>query len=116
MQVGRGVGALLRAQVRGDMMMVPSAVNRLQTPPSARRKLRLLLMVAVLGAAAAPTGSTKSLLYPAAIPTVPLSFRPSAPLLGRTELLVFPVCGRAFKIPIRTASGGSRYSLNGRTL
>src|SRR5215471_8252010 len=115
MQVGRGVGALLRAQVRGDMMMVPSAVNRLQTPPSARRKSRLLLMVAVLGAAAAAHGQHKKSALPSGYPYSAAFLSTISTPPGRTELLVFPVCGRAFKIPIRTASGGFRYSLDGRT-
>jgi len=116
MQVGQGVGALLRAQVRGDMMMVPSAVNRLQKLPSARRKSRLWLMVAVLGTAAAARGQHKESALLSGYPYTAAFLSTISTLLVARSCLYFQFAEEHSRFPSGRRAGGFRYSLDGSTL
>jgi hypothetical protein len=79
-------------------------------------KKRLLLTNAVLGIAAATHGQQKEPVLPNGYPYSAAFISTISAGPGHTELVVFPLRGSAFKIPIRSASGGFRYSPDGRSL
>ena len=80
------------------------------------KKSRLLLIIAALGFAAAGNGQRKELALPSGYPYGAAFISTISAAPGHTDLVVFPVSGSAFKIPIRSARGGFRYSPDGTAL
>jgi WD40 repeat protein len=75
-----------------------------------------LLIIAALGFAAAGNGQRKELALPSGYPYGAAFISTISAAPGHTDLVVFPVSGSAFKIPIRSARGGFRYSPDGTAL
>jgi hypothetical protein len=80
------------------------------------KKEHLLRIVAILGIAAVALGQHKESVLPNGYPYCVAFISTISDRPGHTALVVFPLHGSAFKIPMRSASGGFRYSPDGKSL
>jgi hypothetical protein len=80
------------------------------------RRHRLPSLLAAYGIAAAAHAQPKDLALPKEYPYRPAFISTISAPWGHTELVVFPMIGKSFRIPIRTASQPLAFSPEGKAL
>lgn len=80
------------------------------------RRHRLPSLLAAYGIAAAAHAQPNDLALPKEYPYRPAFISTISAPLGHTELVVFPIIGKSFRIPIRTASQPLAFSPDGKAL
>jgi len=80
------------------------------------RRHRLLSLLAAYGIAAAAHAQPKDLALPKEYPYRPALISTISAPWGHTELVVFPIIGKSFRISIRTGSQPLAFSPDGRAL